>query len=89
MIKAFHGTSCWSAVFDVDWERSRPVLLTVVEVPLSWRVHVLQPEISAHSQQPGTVHVKGILVYLKVIRAHSEKHQLNHVHLVLPVGRFA
>lgn len=58
-------------------------------VPLSWRVYVLQTGISACSQQPGTVHVEGILVDLKVIRAHSEKHQLNHVRLVLPVGGFA
>lgn len=31
----------------------------------------------------------GILVPLKVIRAHSEKHQLNCVHLVQPGRRFA
>lgn len=49
----------------------------------AWSVRVLQTE-SACSQQPGTVHIGGILVHLKVIRAHSEKCQLNCVRLVLP-----
>lgn len=75
-------------VFDVDWGTSRPVLLTVAKVPELERVHILQLCISACSQQPGPVHVEGILLHLKIIRAHSEKHRLNHVRLVLPVGRF-
>lgn len=44
---------------------------------------------SACSQKPGTVHIGEISVHLEVIKAHSEKHQLNCVHLVLPVRRFA
>lgn len=76
-------------MFGVNWARSRAVLLTVTKVPLGWRGHVLQTGISVCSQQPGTVHLEGLLVHLKVIRAHSEKHQLNHVRLVLPVGGFA
>lgn len=77
----------WCAVCRAREVRGCP--LSCGQSATEFGVCVYRRQEPACSQKPGTARIGGVLVHLKVIKAHSENHQLNCVHLVLPVRRFA